>query len=475
MIMIRKFINRKSELDFLKREYDSPRFSFVVIYGRRRVGKTELVLQFAKDYPHIYLLADKSGTLPNIIRFRRKVARFFNDIEPSVKSFEDLFEYILSRWTQKKKLIVIIDEFSYLVEKDDSIPSTFQVVIDEILSKYNNIFLILTGSLVGMIEKGVLSYASPLYGRRTGQIKLEPFRFKEIFDFFPSLNVEELIKIYGAVGGTPYYLKMFNPNKDFLENVKNLFLNKYSILYTEGFFLLKEELRDPSTYFNILNAIANGATRVSEIATKAFLDAKDLPHYLSTLQRLGYIRRERPILEKASTKKSIYRISDDFIRFWFKYVYSYHDDIESDNTNYVLSEIKKTYNMYLSLTFEKVAIEVLREMNRLNLLPFKFQRIGRQWGKIKWQRRGINQYEIDILAHDSTMRKIIVGECKWKENVNPQKLFNNLQEKIKYIPIYDKVNKIHYVLFAKSFLGNLDSKNVTLISLDKIKNVITRQ
>ncbi|MGQ4915255.1 MAG: ATP-binding protein [Candidatus Asgardarchaeia archaeon] len=469
MIMLRKFVNRKEEIMHLEGEYGAPRFSFTVIYGRRRVGKTELILQLAKKHPHIYFLADKRGTISNVIRFRKKAAAYFGDTEPAAESFDTVFEYIAKRWTKSEKLIIVIDEFSYLVEKDDAIPSVFQLIIDEILSKRNNVYLILAGSLISMIEKGVLSYKSPLYGRRTSQIKLNPLKFRDLFEFFPEYSAEEIVRIYGAVGGIPYYLNMINPQLDFFENVNRIFLNKESVLFYEGEWLLREELRDPSNYLNILSAIARGSTRISEIANKTYIPAKDLPYYLQTLQKLGFVRREVPILEKPTTKKSIYILSDNFLRFWFRYIFSNLENIESGDTESVLEEIKSSYNTFLGKTFEDICIEFVKGLSRHNLLPIKIKKIGRQWGTIRGKRKGYNRYEIDFIGIDASRKKILVGESKWRDNVNCEKTLDELKEKVNCVPGKEKFEEIHFCIIAKSFSKKVtQEKNVLCFELKDI-------
>ena len=186
--MVLKFKNRKEELGFLEKRYKNRTFEFFVIYGRRRVGKTELIKNFLKNKPHLYLLCNKSGTKRNIERFKRKIAEYLHEPVIATNDMEEIFSYLAGK-TKDKKIVIAFDEFSYLVEKDSAIPSIFQVVIDEVL-KNTNIFLILCGSSISMMEKGVLSYKSPLYGRKTAHIRVMPLALDYFTDFFPQNRKE---------------------------------------------------------------------------------------------------------------------------------------------------------------------------------------------------------------------------------------------------------------------------------------------
>ena len=297
-----RFLDRQKELEFLERKFREKGFQLLVIYGRRRTGKTELIKQFSQHKNYIYYLADKRGTLLNARLFAKEAASFFNDVGPSVEDFDDVFNYIIKR-VGNKRTIIIIDEFSYLVEKGNAIPSVFQKIADNILKK-SNIMLILCGSSIGMMERGILSYKSPLYGRRTGDWKLNPLKYKDALDFFPKYGFEDKVKSVLVLGGIPAYLEVFDDSAPLYNNIKNKLLTKGEILYNEVKRVLQEELRDPSTYLRILDSISKGATKIVDIANKSLLDAKDVPKYLNVLQKLEYVRKIHPITEKKPKSKN---------------------------------------------------------------------------------------------------------------------------------------------------------------------------
>jgi len=466
--MIRKFINRKEELEFLERTFREDGLKVVILYGRRRVGKTELINQFCRDKPHIYFLADKRGTLVNAREFAVKSARYFNDVVPEVRNFDDIFGYILKR-AGSRKIIVAIDEFSYLVEKDDSIPSVFQKIVDEHL-KGTNVYLILSGSSISMMEKGVLSYESPLYGRRTGQWKITPLRFRDSWLFLPEYSIEEFIEAFSVVGNIPAYLIQFNGSVDIYRNMEDRILGRGNPLYEEVEFILREELREPSVYMSIIEAIANGMTRVTEIANRCYMDAKDIPKYLRVLQRLHLVQRVIPVTEvKPKTKKAVYRISDNFFRFWFRFVYPNRGDVEGGEVDSVLSKIKAEFDSYVGRVFEQVCEEFLWELNRKAGLPFHFNKIGNWWGH--YREHGMRkEIEIDLVALNEDTKEILFTECKWSNKRVGIKTYHELREKSKLVNWHNDERKEYFALFSKTgFTPELRKEDVLLFDLKDFK------
>lgn len=469
MIMFRKFINRDEECAYLNKEYLSDKLSFSVIYGRRRVGKTELITNFLKDKPNIYFLADKRGTKSNLYRFRKKAAVFLNDYEPNLETFDEVFEYLKTKWNGKEKLVIVIDEFSYLAQMDKSIPSVFQLIVDEIL-KSGLFHLILCGSSVSMMEKSTLSHSSPLYGRRTGQMKVKPMLFRHMMEFFPEKTLDEVVNIYGTAGGVPFYLLFFNQNESFYENLKNVFFSKEAVLYAEGEFLLREELKEPAAFMNILFAISKGAAKPGEIASKSYMEAKDLPYYLDILIKLGFVKKEHPVLEKTTTKKTIYKIEDNFLRFWFRYVLSHRDELEQGDKTSVIKDLEKSYDAYLGDTFEQIGKDMLVYLNTLGKLPFGFQKLGRQWGKIPIAPKGLNEYKIDLVAINDDSKEILFCECKWMNGKVDTDVYYKLVEKAGFVK-WNHDRKEYFALISKSgFTEKMKReakvKGVLLLTLD---------
>ena len=390
------FVNRDRELEFLEGLWKREN-SFLPIYGRRRVGKTRLIKEFIRDKPSVYYLARNSTYSDNLREFSRAVLEAFPSTflsETSFSSFSDVFRYL----AEKGKIVVVIDEFPYLIHSDKRVLSEFQYIVDEIV-RTSNLHLVLIGSSVGMMEEHVLSQKSPLYGRRDGQIKLSPLGFFDSWKFL-GVDVEEAVRIYGITGGIPAYLELFER----FEDVKRLAFDKRGFLYAEGDFLLSSELREPRVYKLILKAIAEGKQRFNEISTYTGIPRSNLFKYVEVLERLGFLKREIPVTAKPKTKNTLYRIDDNYLAFYFRFVERYRNEIELEDLSF-WDEFLDEYNRYLGGVFEDVAKEFILRLNRAGKLPFRFTKAGGWWRKGE---------EIDLVALDERSRKALFVEVKWR-------------------------------------------------------------
>lgn len=468
-----RFINRNTELEFLERKYNSHGSQLIILYGRRRVGKTELIKQFCKGKNSIYFLGDKRGTLLNLERFAEKAAAHFDDIVPRVESFYDLSKYLL-RHTSNKKYIIVIDEFSYLIERDDTIPSVFQVIWDEFL-KDKDIMLILCGSSISMMVEGTLTQKSPLYGRRTGQWMLETLKAHHVPQFHEGIDIVKGIEFYSILGGVPLYILEFDPEKNAFENIDEHILTKGEFLHEEIESLLKEEIREYYLYISIFEAIAKGRRRLVEISDYSKIPQKDMPKYVTTLMKLELIGKEHPVTEKIGSKKTRYYIKDNFFRFYFRYVHPNKSDIESGHSDKVLKLIEKDFDTFVGAEFENIVKDLFKSPDINVKLPFSYNIIGRQWGKIKAAPKGKNTYEIDIVALNDDTKNIAFIECKWKtlsEN-DAIGILNDLMAKSNFI-LWNNDNRTEYYgLVAKRIEGKsaLRKKGFIVFDLDDIREL----
>ncbi len=397
MILKGRFVDRKAELNFLRERYNSGKAELIILYGRRRIGKTYLLRRFLEEANSLYLLAEENET--NLGDFSSRLADYFNDPflrENPIRSWGAFFTYLAGK--NSKRLVVVIDEVQYLVRADKGFLSTLQKYWDMHLSS-RNIMFILCGSLVSFME-GMLSAKSPIYGRRTGAWKVNEIGFFDLLEFHP-IEVETAVKAYAVFGGVPQYWADYNPKKDFWDNLRALILSKGAKYYDEPKYLFKEELRDVSRYFSILRAIALGYTRFGQIADKARIETKSLGKYLNVLEEMGYIREERPVVGKG---RAVYRISDAFFNFWFRFVFPRRDEMEMGFD--IVEGIKAEFNDYLGFVFENIARQFLVELNRAGKLPFRFTKIGRWWHKNE---------EIDLVALNERDKKALFVEVKWKD------------------------------------------------------------
>jgi AAA+ ATPase superfamily predicted ATPase len=398
-----KLIDREAELQWLEEAYKSPTAQMLVLYGRRRIGKTALVVWFLRGKRGIYHMCTYDSIEKNVRELLDKLAEltgleYLRHLEPRF----DVFLDVLARVSAEERVVLALDEFQYLVELDPSIPSVLQRAWDLSLSR-TKIFLILVGSSVGMIEERVLSRKSPLYGRRTGSWKMGELPPGRIREFLPGWNSVDVFKAWAVVGGVPYYLSLFDANRSFEENLVRLF-KKGGPLYEEPMFLLREELREPRVYVSILEAIAGGRHALGEIADWAGLDRSKASKYLWVLQHLEIVRREVPV----GKKRGLYYISDNLFQFWFRFVYPNLSALEQGDVRPL--QDREALSQYFGEMFE----EFIRRYS-----PSIF---GVKLGKyVK------GNVDIDLAGEAHGCR--IYGEVKWSEDVDAETVMRNLVRK----------------------------------------------
>jgi AAA+ ATPase superfamily predicted ATPase len=436
-----RFVNRKTELEILERFYREDKFHFIPIYGRRRIGKTRLVQKFIKDKPAIYFLADSVAEQEQLRNLGREVGTVFEDVLAQ-RGFDDWHQFFdcLKR-NIKKRTVLVIDEFPHLVNSNKDISSIFQKGIDEYLKDTKQLFLILMGSSVGMMENEVLFCKAPLYGRRTGSLEMKEMAFGCLKDFFPKKDMDELVSIYGVTGTIPAYLEKLDPEKDIFQNIEEQILGKGTFLYNEMEYLLREELREPRNYFVILRAIAQGKRKLSEIINDTGFEKSLLSRYLEILRSLRFIEKEVPVTEKylEKSKLGLYRIHDRFFEFWFKYVFPNRSKLEIGKSKEVLRMIKETFDQHLSLAFEDVCKQHCLELVREGRI--RFSSIG-GW----WQRNE----EIDIVALDEENKEIYFAEAKWSKKPVGVNVLDDLKRKAALVKWNREKRKEHFILFSRS-------------------------
>lgn len=373
-----RFIGRKNELHTLNTEYNR-NSSFVVIYGRRRVGKTTLIKEFLKNKSAFYYLATEELESQSMKRLANVIARTTKNTLLQKIEFTDwldLFQLIADYKPEEKKVLVI-DEFPYLVRTNSAFPSILQNAWDEFL-KDSNVMLILSGSLIGMMQKHVLSYDSPLYGRRTAQMRLTPLPFTSIYET-QNLPFEQAVEQFALTGGVLKYLEFFEDGRPLEEQLKDAVFSKNGFLYEEPNFLLKSEFLTAVNYFSIIKTIADGNHKLGKIASALGQESSSLTPYLSTLSDLGFIEKRTPITEKnpEKSRKGLYFIADNFLRFWFCYVYPYKGELELDNMQIVLDEIHKDFKeKFVAFAYEDICKDVFAKLCSNNAISFVPSRIG---------------------------------------------------------------------------------------------------
>ena len=445
-----KFIGRKSELGKLNAEYDRGS-SFVVIYGRRRVGKTALIKEFLKKKTAFYFLATEELESQSMKRLAGVVARATKNTLLQKATFTDwldLFQVIADYKPDEKKVLVI-DEFPYLVKTNSAFPSILQNAWDEIL-KDSNVMLILSGSLIGMMQKHALSYDSPLYGRRTAQMRLAPLPFTDIYAA-QKMPFNRAVEQYAITGGVPKYLEFFEDGRPLEDQLKDAVLSKNGFLYEEPNFLLKSESVTAVNYFSIIKAIADGNHKLGKIAGVLGQETSSLTPYLSTLSDLGFIEKRTPITEKnpEKSRKGLYFIADNFIRFWFHYIYPYKGELELDNMQIVLDEMHKDFReKFVAFAYEDICKAIFAKLCRNGAIPFVPSRIGSYW---------LNDFdgdtEIDVMSVDHQNKRVFAGECKYYTKPVDAPVYFALKEKV------DNATEIHKVFPGYEIIYGIFSKS----------------
>ena len=460
IIMIPKFINREIELEFLENCYNSSSPEFIVIYGRRRIGKTELIQKSLKGKHGAYFLASKDTTHENLNEFKQSIAEqlnipLFSKLESNTwtENFENLAEFL----DETKKTIIVIDEFSYLIEVDRAVPSLFQKIWDQIL-KTKNVMLILCGSSVSLMESEVLGVRSPLFGRRTGQWEVTQLQIEAVKKFVPGYNTEDVLKTIFMLGGIPAYLDKWDDRKTVFENMEEHILSKGRYLYEEADFLLKHEFREQWIYALILKKLSLGYNSLAKLYSATNMDKANLSKYLNTLENLHIIRHILPIHKR---KGGIYVIIDDYFDFWFRFVYSNRSMLELGNKKQVRGKVERDFNSYCGRRFEYL-VEKMVGWNCVEI-PFGYTGVSKWWHK---------DVEIDLLVVNDESRDVLFMECKWKKLTLKQslKILGELEIKAEQVDWNKGRRKEFFGLAAKKIESKeeLREKGFVVFDLDDV-------
>lgn len=455
------FIGRKKELAALEQTYQTQESALMPVYGRRRVGKSELIKHFIRDKQALYFLGKQAPARLQLREFLRNGASALSQPlleQARVDDWQEAISLVLNQVPDGNKLVLVMDEFQWTVEACPELPSILQSFIDAQWGGRCGVFLILCGSYMGFMEKKVLGEKSPLFGRRSGQIFLKPFSFLEAANFHPHWSNTEKAKAYFICGGIPYYLKFFSPADSVDTNISKNFLNEFSALAREPEFLLREELKELKKYFGILTALSAGAVTNREIAAITGISEKVLFYYLNSLMELGYIARHYPLTGFRPNPKQVrYKLRDPLLRFWFRFVYPNGSAIyQMEEHRAFMNLIKPHLNAYFGYCYEILCREALGHLYQREGLTCSYE-IGEYWDR---------DVQIDVVGqrHDDV---VDVGECKWGRVSSMKQLLMELKRKMAAYP--NKENKtIHGRLFLHSGLTASHCGNIQIQSLDDL-------
>ena len=446
--MITEFWDREQELAFLEKQYQEPDSNLVIIYGRRRVGKTTTIARFSANKPNVIYLADRSRETTLMQRLLGVIARFLEDdllAQVTPPDWDWVFGQFISHADFSRKIVLVMDEFQALAQVNHAFPSILQRLWDTHL-KSRNLMLILCGSLVGMMYRTTLAYDSPLYGRRTGQIRMRPLTFSALRRTFAERPFNDIVELYAVSGGVPVYVKALadgtNQRFKLAERINECVLNVGGRLYDEPRFVLSGEVSDTTTFFSILQVIAAGSRQQTHIGGKLGLSTNYLSSYIRILLDLEVLEKRIPITaDPRRSRRSLYYIGDHFFDFWFRYVYPYQSELESGRPAIVLADIQQTFDQYVSRTFEDCTRDWLWHLHDQGQLPFELHKLGSWWNK---------RTEIDVVGLNNSTHDIVFGECKWSSSPVGLDVLKGLYNKAHQVPWHHDDRQEWFVLASRS-------------------------
>ncbi len=438
------FINRIQELKTLQREYVSTEASLVILYGRRRIGKTSLINHFIKDKRAVYFLATEEAESIQQANCNSLIAEILdNDLmrDTPTLSWEAQIKELCAA-SKNERIVFVIDEFQYLGVVNKAFPSIFQKLWDLYICK-SNVMVILCGSLIAMMVSQTLSYSSPLYGRRTAQIKLKQIPFSYYSEFLPNLSTNQLIEYYAVTGGVPRYVELFRNESNVTEGVLRQVFSPDGFLYEEPTFLLGREVYNPSVYQSILYVVASRTRKMNEITALVGMKRPAVTHHMNTLMDLDLIERIVPVTTKNPEKSKFveFRLRDNFLQFWFAFARPFLGELELRYTKRVMSYFKEHFiENHVSYVYERICTELLYEFVHQGLLP-PFAKVGRWWS---------SDSEIDIVGCDEPYKQVLFGECKYRNSPMDVGDFYKLVDRSLMVNVGFSVAKEWFILFSKA-------------------------
>lgn len=471
-----RFIGRKEELEILENLYNKQGFQMMVMYGRRRIGKSTLIEKFLEGKKSVYYVATKEGYNGNINKWIKRILKELPTDVPglSLNTADDVVDYLDAK-CRSERIVIVIDELPYLAESDKGLLSVLQNAIDEKWMK-GNMMLILCGSSVSFMIDEVLSEKSPLFGRRTSQLEVKAFNYIDSAKFVPNYSFEEKAICYGITGGVAKYLSFIDNTKTLDENIVSIFFLKGGFLLEEPNNLLVQEYRNVSIYSDIIQAMADGANRVNEIADKAHLDVTAVAHALPNLIKTGIVSKDFAITNENNNKKIQYIISDNMFRFWYRFVAEGLSAIEfSQGKLYYMNNVKPFLHEYMGCVFEDMCRYYTLYLGVTGKLNSYISTVGKWWGTNPAKKEAT---DIDIVGINKQNKKAVLGECKFRNTPIDKDVFEALLDRNGLID--RKYNVCQYILFSLSGFSkwiyeNTDRNEVMLVALEDMYTDIAVQ
>lgn len=481
-----KFIGRQRELQAIERFYKTPEAGLLILYGRRRIGKTSLLTHFIESrqlQDIFYWMATTHNTAFQLHDFTQALFRYdprFRSAPPSGFSFsswKDAFSHLADAVSQfSTPQLIVMDEFTYLVRNDPALPSLLQRIWDHRLSRQNNLKLVLTGSLVGMMEREIISYHAPLYGRATALLRLRPLPYAALVELFPDRQPDERVAIYAVTGGVPAYLNLFALAPTFVAALKDHCLASGSIMLGDPAVMLHEQLKEPQTFESVLSAVGSGFHKWSEIAPMAGVSETSLSHYIRILKELEFIERRDPVFAKADGRKGQYYIRDRFLHFYYRFIVPHLSKIDRGLLDITVTEIKEELRAFVgTYVFEDLCREWVLAAGALRQLDFEAEIVGSYWRQVRGE--GV---QLDVVAANRREKRLLIGECKWGREPISWNILTDLIRRSQRMPQVSEDWKVEYVLFGlEGFTQAAHSAaqqlGVRLVSLDELEKTLVSE
>ena len=478
-----QFVGRKRELQALDHFYGAPEAGLMILFGRRRVGKTSLLTRFAENRQlsgGFYWMATTHNAAYQLRDFSQALFHYdprFTSAPSSDFSFPD-WEAALNQLGDAvaqfpTPQLVVIDEFTYLLRNDPALSSLIQKLWDHRLSKISNLRLVLTGSLVGMMEREVISYQAPLYGRATALIRLRPLPYAALIELFPERPADERVAIYAASGGVPAYLNLFTSTKSFTSALRNECLVPGSVMLGDPALMLHEQLKEPQSFESVLSAIAFGNHQWGEIAKMAGLAETSLGHYLSILEELELVERRDPLLAHAQGRKGQYYLRDHFLQFYYRFLVPHLSKIDRGYLDVAVTQIDEDLRAFIGThVFEELCREWTLAAGAAGQLGFEPEKVGSYWGHYRGQ--GV---QLDVVAANQWEKKLLIGEAKWGKESVSRAILTELIRRSQRMPQVAEGWQVQYALFSREGFTQATAEmarelGVRLITLDEIEETL---
>ena len=479
-----RFVGRKGELQTLASFYQSASAGLLILYGRRRIGKTRLITHFLEQHPEtptFYWVATTHSEAYQLRDFSQAIIHH----DPRLAG-PPTEEFTFSGWEQAlnhladvvalndQPHLVVLDEFTYLLRNEPAISSVFQKAWDQRLSHIPQLKLILTGSLIGMMAREVFAYQAPLYGRATAQIRLRPLPYAAVTELLPERPADERVAIFGVSGGVPAYLELFTHTGNFVSALRDHCLVPGSMMMSDPAVILYEQLQEPQTYESVLSAVASGFHQWSDIAKMAGVTETALGHYLKVLQELEFVERREPVLARPTGKRGRYFVADHFLRFYYRFVVPQLGPIERGYQEAAAAKINAELRPFLGeYVFEELCREWVWAAAMAGEVDFVPEVVGSYWRTY----RG-TAVQLDVVAAAPREKRLLIGEAKWGRDRLGRRLLTDLIQRSRRMPQVTEGWNTQYALFARAgftdaLAEEANARDALLISLEQLEETLS--